>query len=206
MLERFRALMARVLTPPARLFLSWGWSPDVVTWTGTIAAVVTALVCFPQGWLWQGALLLALIVVSDMIDGQMARLGGKTSTWGAFLDSTLDRLADAAVFGGVLLYFADIRRSMLWAGVTLAALVAGQVTSYIRARAEALDYDAKVGLAARADRLVIVLLGAFLAGLGVPWTLEVAVAVLTVLGTITVGQRMAAVHAQASAADQARRG
>ena len=87
----------------------------------------------------------------------MAKMNGTTSAWGAFLDSTLDRLGDAAVFGGILLYFAG---QPIWVAVTLVALIFGQLTSYVRARAESLGYAANGGLAARADRLLVILLGA----------------------------------------------
>ena len=110
-----------------------------------------------------------------MLDGQMAKLSGTASKWGAFLDSSLDRLGDGAVFGGLLLYFAYERQEPVWAGFSLAALVFGQLTSYVRARAESLGFEADGGLAARADRLLIVLAGALLAGLGVPYVLEIAV-------------------------------
>lgn len=193
--------MGRLLTPPARLLIRLGVSPDTVTWVGTIVVVVVALSCFPRGWLWQGALVVLVVAVADMMDGQMARLSGRSSTWGAFLDSTLDRFGDAAVFGGILLYFAGREHSVLWAGVTLIALVTGQVTSYVRARAEALSFDAKGGLAARADRLVIVLVGAALSGLGLPYALQIAVGLLAVLGAVTVGQRMDRVRRQAHAFD-----
>ena len=98
----------------------------------------------------------------------MAKLSGTASAWGAFLDSSLDRLGDGAVFGGLLLYFAYEQQEPVWAGLTLAALIFGQLTSYVRARAESLGFEANGGLAARADRLLIILAGALLAGLRRP--------------------------------------
>jgi CDP-diacylglycerol--glycerol-3-phosphate 3-phosphatidyltransferase len=161
--------------------------------------VVASLICFPQGWLWQGAIIVAIFVISDMIDGLMAKITGKSSNWGAFLDSTSDRLGDAAVFGGILLYFVYRQDSTIWAGIALAALVFGQWTSYVKARAESLGFECRGGLAARADRLVIILAGALLAGLGVPYILHVAVAALAVTSMITVLQRIAQVRKQAKA-------
>ena len=201
MLERFRALSHTVLGPVARLLIRMGVSPDVVTVIGTLGVAVAALVCFPQGWLWQGALVVTLFVVSDMIDGLMAKTTGTSSNWGAFLDSTSDRLGDAAVFGGILLYFVYRESSTLWAGIALAGLVFGQWTSYVKARAESLGFRCSGGLAARADRLVIILVGALLAGLGVPYVLHVAVAGLAVTSMITVLQRIGQVRRQAKAAD-----
>lgn len=197
MLERFRGAAARFFGPPARFFNRHGVSPDTVTAIGTIGVMIGALVCFPLGWLWQGTLIVTVFVVGDMLDGQMAKLSGTASNWGAFLDSTLDRLGDGAIFGGLLLYFAYERQAPTWTAFTLAALVMGQLTSYVRARAESLGYRADGGLAARADRILIILVPTFLAGLGVPYVLEAAVAFLAVAGCITVVQRSRSVYRQA---------
>ena len=201
MLERFRGLAAAVLGPLVRLLLRLGVSPDVVTIAGTAGVVLAALICFPQGWLWQGVVAVSVFVFSDMLDGQMAKVSGKATSWGAFLDSTLDRLGDAAVFGGILLYFTHQQDSTLWAAVALAGLVFGQWTSYVKARAESLGFTCTGGLAARADRLVIILVGALVAGLGVPYVLELAVALLAVASMITVVQRILQVRRQAVAPD-----
>jgi len=201
MLERFRGLSAKLLGPLVRTLLRLGISPDLVTVLGTAGVVLAALICFPQGWLWQGVLVVTVFVLSDMLDGQMAKVSGKASAWGAFLDSTSDRLGDAAVFGGILLYFTYQRDSTLWAAVALAGLVFGQWTSYVKARAESLGFTCSGGLAARADRLVIILVGALLAGLGVPYVLELAVALLAVASMVTVLQRIAQVRRQAKALD-----
>jgi CDP-diacylglycerol--glycerol-3-phosphate 3-phosphatidyltransferase len=201
MLERFRGMSHAVLGPIARLLVRLGVSPDVVTIAGTLGVAIGALICFPQGWLWQGAIVVTIFVISDMIDGLMAKITGKTSNWGAFLDSTSDRLGDAAVFGGILLYFVYRQDSTLWAAIALAGLVFGQWTSYVKARAESLGFSCTGGLAARADRLVIILAGAFLAGLGVPYVLQIAVAALAVTSMITVLQRIGQVRKQAKAAN-----
>ena len=201
MLERFRGFAAAVLGPLVRLLLRLGVSPDVVTIAGTAGVVLAALVCFPQGWLWQGAVAVSAFVFSDMLDGQMAKVSGQATSWGAFLDSTLDRLGDAAVFGGILLYFTHQQGSTLWAAVALAGLVFGQWTSYVKARAESLGFTCTGGLAARADRLVIILLGALVAGFGVTYVLELAVALLAVASMITVLQRILQVRRQAVAPD-----
>ncbi|MFW6599735.1 phosphatidylinositol phosphate synthase [Propionibacteriaceae bacterium Y2011] len=198
MLERFRGLMGRLLTPPARLLIKLGVGPDLITWVGTVALVAVALVMVPLGLLWQAALVLGVISFTDMLDGQVARLSGRTSRWGAFLDSSLDRVADGAVFTGVIIWFALGGRPV-WAGVAAAALVLGQVTSYVKARAESQGWQVTGGLAARADRLVIAYLGLLLQGIGVPYALAVAVTVLALAGVITVGQRLRQVRRQADA-------
>ncbi len=201
MLERFRALSHLVLAPIARGLIRLGVSPDLVTIIGTLGVAVSALICFPQGWLWQGTVAVTFFVASDMIDGLMAKITNTSSNWGAFLDSSSDRLGDAAVFGGILLYFVYREDSTLWAGIALAGLVFGQWTSYVKARAESLGFACHGGLAARADRLVIILVGTLLAGLGVPYVLRIAVATLAVTSMITVLQRIAQVRRQAKAAD-----
>jgi CDP-diacylglycerol--glycerol-3-phosphate 3-phosphatidyltransferase len=190
MLDRFRHIWAAVMTPPAKLLWRLHVPPDVITWLGTILVVVASLATIPRGLLWQGGLLVLILVLSDGLDGQLARMSGTTSTYGAFLDSSLDRIADGALFGAIILYFAGPGGSQLWAGVALWALIAGQVTSYVKARGESLGLDAGGGLAARADRIVVAFLGLVLAGAGVPYALQVAVLVLALVGSLTVGQRM----------------
>ncbi len=190
MLDRFRDLWAAVMTPPARGLLRLGVPPDAVTWTGTVLVVVAALLTIPHGLLWQGGLLVLALVLSDGLDGQMARMSDRPTTYGAFLDSSLDRVADGALFGAVLLYFAGPGASQSWSAVSLWALVAGQVTSYVKARGESLGLDASGGIAARADRIVLVFLGLVLSGVGVPYALQIAMLVLAILGSWTVGQRM----------------
>jgi CDP-diacylglycerol--glycerol-3-phosphate 3-phosphatidyltransferase len=190
MLDRFRHVWAAAMTPPAKLLWRLHVPPDVITWLGTILVVVASLATIPRGLLWQGGLLVLILVLSDGLDGQLARMSGTTSTYGAFLDSSLDRVADGALFGAIILYFAGPGQSQLWAGVALWALVAGQVTSYVKARGESLGLDAHGGLAARADRIAVAFVGLVLAGVGVPYALQVAVLVLALVGSWTVGQRM----------------
>ena len=199
MLERFRAGAARLIAPLALFLNRLGVSPDLVTAVGTLGVMLGALICYPLGWLWQGTLIVTFFVLADMLDGQMAKLSGTASKWGAFLDSSLDRLGVGAVFGGLLLYFAYQQQEPVWAGFTLAALILGQLTSYVRARAESLGFEADGGIAARADRLLIILAGALLAGFGVPYVLEIAVVFLAVAGLITVAQRSRSVYRQAKA-------
>lgn len=190
MLDQFRHIWAAVMTPPAKLLWRLHVPPDAVTWLGTALVVAASLLTIPRGLLWQGGLLVLVLVLSDGLDGQLARISGQSSTYGAFLDSSLDRVADGALFGAVVLYFSGPGHSQLWAGIALWALMAGQVTSYVKARGESLGLDANGGIAARADRIVVAFLGLVLAGVGVPYALEVAVLLLALLGTWTVGQRM----------------
>jgi CDP-diacylglycerol--glycerol-3-phosphate 3-phosphatidyltransferase len=200
MLNRFaRALFTRLLTPIARLLLRARVSPDVVTIVGTIGVCAGALGFYPRGELFVGTLVITAFVFSDLIDGTMARLSGRSSSWGAFLDSTLDRVADAAVFGSLVLWFAGNGDDPVLASVALYCLAAGSVVPYAKARAEGLGMTANVGVAERADRLVLILVAAGLSGLDVPYVLEVALWVLAVASTITVFQRMFVVRRQSLA-------
>jgi CDP-diacylglycerol--glycerol-3-phosphate 3-phosphatidyltransferase len=195
MLQRLRGAQTVMLRPLARMLLRWGVGPDAVTWFGALSVTAVALICFPQGWLWQGAVLAAVLSCSDMLDGQMARELDTPSRWGSFLDASLDRIADAGVLGG-LAWWLGLSAGAGWAVVAVWALVAAQATSYVKARAEAVGCRADVGLIVRADRITIALAGALLAGLGVPYALAGAVLVLAVGGTITVIQRLVTVRRQ----------
>ena len=201
MLSRFRDFWTRVISPVARLFLRLGISPDAVTVAGTAGVAFGALFFFPRGQLLTGVLVITAFVFSDLLDGHMARLSGTSSSWGAFLDSTLDRLGDAAVFGGLVLYFMGPGESDLYAALALYCLVMGATTSYARARAESLGMEAKGGIAERADRLVAILV---MTGLSVilaqAWFVPFTLAVLALASTVTVVQRVLAVRRQALSA------
>ncbi|MBA2717250.1 MAG: CDP-alcohol phosphatidyltransferase family protein [Propionibacteriales bacterium] len=125
---------------------------------------------------------------------------GTSSRWGSFLDSTLDRLGDAAIFAGLAIWFFEGGDDRLLAYVALWALVMGSVTSYTRAKAESLGMQARGGIAERADRLVAVLVLTFFADLlDLPILLTIVLWALAVASTITVGQRMVLVRRQALA-------
>ncbi len=199
MLDRFKQFWQGVMLAPfVNLFLKLGISPDAVTLVGTLGVSAGALVFFPQGKLLTGVLVITAFVFSDLIDGAMARLSGQTSAWGAFWDSTLDRVADAAIFGGLALYFAGPGDNYLYLCLSMYCLAVGNLTSYTRARAESLGMQAKGGIAERADRLVAILV---MTGLGalfdLPILMLVTIWVLAVAGTITVFQRVAMVRRQA---------
>lgn len=201
MMERFRALSTKVVAAPiARVLIRMGVGPDAVTLVGTIGVCVGALVFFPRGQLLAGVLFITAFVFSDLVDGYMARHLGRTSKFGAFLDSTLDRIGDGAIFGGLALYFAGPGDSELYLVLALVCTVMGGVTSYARARAESLGFEAKVGVAERADRLVGILV---LTGLGAifdaPVLMHAALWVLAVASTVTVAQRIWVVRKQALA-------
>lgn len=190
-----RRAAAVVIEPPAKALLRLGVSPDAVTVTGALLAVVVAIVCFPTGRLVLGVVLLALLSFSDLIDGTMARLSGSSGPWGNFLDATMDRLADGAIFGGLAVYGAT--QSDLWLVTgAIAALVTGQVTPYAKARAEAVGATANVGIAERAERLFIAAIAVILGVVVVPWAIAAGMWLLAALGVVTIIQRMVVVRRQ----------
>ena len=205
MLDRFKGFwQGVVLAPFVTLFIRLGISPDAVTLVGAIGVAAGALVFFPQGMLLTGVLVITAFVFSDLIDGQMARTLGRSSRFGAFWDSTLDRIGDGAIFGGLALYFANTNEgdSYLYLCLTLYCLVMGSVTSYARARAESLGMDAKGGLAERADRLVLILVATGLGAIfDVPFLMYAALWILVFANTYTVVFRVAKVRRQALALD-----
>jgi CDP-diacylglycerol--glycerol-3-phosphate 3-phosphatidyltransferase/CDP-diacylglycerol--inositol 3-phosphatidyltransferase len=199
MLNRFRQFWTKVITPIANLLLKLGVSADAVTLVGTIGVAAAALIFFPRGQLWLGVVIITCFVFSDLIDGHMARTSGTSSKWGSYLDSTLDRLGDGAIFGGLVIYYAnsDAGGSKLMAAVTLWALVMGATTSYARAKAESLGLKASGGLAERADRLVSVLVIAFFSDVfNLPILLKIVLWALAIASTITVFQRTMSVRKQ----------
>jgi CDP-diacylglycerol--glycerol-3-phosphate 3-phosphatidyltransferase len=211
MLNKYaRAFFTRVLTPFAAMLLRAGISPDAVTLIGTAGSVAGALAFFPRGEFFWGAIVIGLFAFSDLVDGNMARQAGRSSKWGAFLDSTLDRIVDAAVFGGIALWYAGRGNDLQLCAVALFCLACGQVVSYTKARAESLGLPCKVsGLVERAERLVISLAAAVLAGLhrfGVPmvqWLLPAALWLVAVGSLITVLQRVLTVRREAAEAQRA---
>ena len=204
MLERFKAFwQGVVLAPIVNLLLKLGVHPDLVTLVGTLGVAAGALAFYPRGELLVGTLVITAFVFSDMIDGAMARKSGTSSTFGSFWDSTLDRIGDAAIFGGLALYFADSGNSYLYLCLSLFCLVAGNLTSYARAKAESLGLDARGGIAERSDRLVLILA---VTGLGalfdVPLLLELGLWVLAAASAYTVVFRILKVRRQAIALDR----
>lgn len=200
MMERFRAFFTKVISPVAHLLIRMGVSPDAVTLVGTLGVCAGALVFFPQGRLLTGVLVITAFVFSDLLDGYMARTTGRVSKFGAFWDSTLDRIGDGAIFIGLALYFAWEEPSRVYLVLSLVCLLMGAVTSYARSRGETLGFDVKVGIAERADRLVAILvLTGFSAIFDLPVLLHVALWGLAAASTITVVQRVWVVRKQALA-------
>ncbi|MHA7208125.1 phosphatidylinositol phosphate synthase [Arthrobacter sp. MDT1-65] len=198
MLNRYaRGFVTRLFTPLARRLLAWGVTPDAVTIVGTLGVAGGALVFYPLGQLFWGTVFITLFVFSDVVDGIMARLEGRSGSWGSFLDSTLDRIADGALFAGVAVWFFTGGRNPAVAIAALACLVLGMLVSYARAKAESLGFTANVGLAERAERLVSVLVVTGLTGLGLPeGVLLVVLVILAAASLVTVFQRIRTVRRQ----------
>ncbi|MCU0265247.1 MAG: CDP-alcohol phosphatidyltransferase family protein [Actinomycetia bacterium] len=194
-----KSFATRLFNPVAGGLLRLGVTPDAVTWAGTLVTVTASLWFYPRGEFFLGSLVIACFVIFDTLDGTMARLSGRSSRWGAFLDSTLDRVADAALFAGLLLWFTGEGDDPVLAGVTLVVLIGGGVVSYTKARAEGLGLTCNVGIAERAERIILVLVTTGLAGLlDWPWLQAVGLWVLAALTVVTIGQRMVEVRRQAT--------
>ena len=198
---RVRPALGRLVDPVASALLRTGISPDAVTLIGTLGVVLGALVFFPRGMFFTGTVVVFVSVLTDLLDGAMARKLGRSGKFGAWLDSTFDRVADAAIFSGLVLWFTGDGDDQVLAAVALFCLVAGSLVSYAKARAEGLGLRCDVGLAERAERLILVLGGTLLAGLGLEVALEVALWLLAVASAITVVQRLVEVRRQAVLAD-----
>lgn len=200
MLSFLRGTYGRALTPLAGLLLRMGLTPTAVTVAGTIGVAVASLWLLPQGRWTVAFFVVGLFLLADGLDGTMARLGGRESRFGGFLDSTLDRVADGAFFAGFVLWAALHDTATMW--LALGALVLGFVVSYARARAEVEGWDASVGLFERTDRLVVAGGGALAVDLGAPLAVLTGALGLVTLGSaITAGQRIAAARQQSKAFD-----
>ena len=134
-----------------------------------------------------------------MLDGVLARLKGTSGTWGAFLDSTMDRIADAGIFSGLVIWFYTGGHNPLLGAVSLFCLVAGSLVSYVKARAEGLGLRCDVGLIERPERMLISLIAVGVSGLGVPYILNVGLWALAAGSAFTFWQRVHAVYKAAKA-------
>ncbi len=205
MLNVLRPVLSRLLTPVGELLARTPITPNAITIIGTAGVTAGALWLFPIGHLFAGTWVCTGFVLADMLDGALARVKGTSGAFGAFLDSTLDRVGDAAVFAGITIWLVRTGQLAL-AWVALFCLVAGGLVSYAKARAEGLGLHADVGVAERTERLIIALVAIGLTGLGVPFVLAIGLWALAVLTAVTFGQRVAAVRRAAAepARDSAR--
>jgi CDP-diacylglycerol---glycerol-3-phosphate 3-phosphatidyltransferase len=189
-----RPAVAKVVAPVVGRLARAGVTPDMVTVTGTVGAVAGAVLLLGTGRLFWGTVAVTVCVLLDLLDGALARARGGGSVFGAVLDSTGDRAADAAIFGALVWWYSGAGDNRLLVLLALICLVLGVLTSYIKARAEGVGIPCDVGVVERTERLILVLVGTGLAGLGVPYAVHVALWLLLAGSAITVAQRVRAVH------------
>ena len=189
-----RPAVAKVIGPLVGRLARAGVTPDAITILGTLGAVGGAVGLIATGHLFWGAFTVTVFVLLDMLDGALARARGGGSVFGAVLDSTGDRAADAAIFGALVWWFSGAGDNRLLVLLALLCLVLGVLTSYIKARAEGVGLSADVGVIERTERLILVLVGTGFTGLGIPYALHVALWVLLAGSAVTVGQRFLAVR------------
>ena len=204
MLNFLRPGIARLLNPVGQALARTPVTPNMITVIGTVGVSGAALSMFPIGELFPGALTATFFVLTDMLDGLLARIKGSSGPFGAFLDSSMDRVADAAIFGGMVIWFMRGGHDPVLAVVTLFCLCCGFLVSYVKARAQGLGLACDVGLIERPERMLIGLTSIGLSGLGVPYILPIGLWALAAGSLVTLGQRVHAVHR--SAAEQASEG
>jgi CDP-diacylglycerol--glycerol-3-phosphate 3-phosphatidyltransferase len=188
--NRFKAPVTALITPSCRFLLRIGITANWLTFIGAIGSSISALYFFSIGDFFLGTILVSLFALSDLFDGTMARLSELgTTKWGALIDSTLDRVTDAAIYAGVISYAISSDNTNL-ALLALLALITGALIPYIRAKAESLGIACSVGIAERAERLIIILTATGLYGLGVNIALVGGLLLINILGLITIVQRL----------------
>lgn len=203
MFEKLRGPWRKIISPIARALVKLGVTANMVTIAGAVGTAFFAVLTGFTGWLLPGAAMITVMVVFDSLDGTVAAQSGGGTAFGAFLDSTVDRIADWAVLLGVAIYLIRLKDFWtLWPQIgfwaALVSMMTAFVTSYIRARAQSIGLDAKNGIATRSDRLVIILVGMGLTGMGLPVAvLSCFMVLLAVLGAVTVGQRLYTVYSSA---------
>ncbi|MBI2869228.1 MAG: CDP-alcohol phosphatidyltransferase family protein [Chloroflexi bacterium] len=173
-----------VTQPLLKLLAGTRLTPNMLTWTGFLITAVAGYFIVAGRLPAAGATVL-VAGLFDMLDGGLARLTNQATRFGAALDSTLDRLAELVIFLALLFFF---RQSAAAMAVTSAALAGSLLVSYVRARAEGLDLDCKVGVLTRSERVVILALGLLLSGLN--YVLIAALLIIAALSLVTVVQRL----------------
>jgi CDP-diacylglycerol--glycerol-3-phosphate 3-phosphatidyltransferase len=193
-----RPVVNKVIAPMVASLARAGVTADMITVVGTLGAVAGSVLLMATGHLFWGTVAVTVAVLLDLLDGALARARGGGSLFGAVLDSTGDRVADAAIFGSLIWWYSGSGDNRLLVLLALLCLVFAVLTSYIKARAEGVGLRCDVGIVERLERLLLVLFGTGLTGLGVPYALHVALWALLAGSAITVGQRLLAVHRAAA--------
>ena len=178
-----RKPVSRVVDPVAVFLLRIGITPNGMTFFGSLGTSAMALWLWPQGEYFWGTMGVIAFIFSDLLDGTMARISKKSSQWGAFFDSTIDRVVDVALIGALLLSLLKTEDRL--ALVAFAALIGGFLVSYVKARAQALSLECDGGFAERAERVIILLTAVGFAGLGVPYILAIGIWILAISSLAT---------------------
>ena len=181
-----KTIAYRITEPVARLLATTPISPNTITWLGFLLTVGAAALII-TGHLFAAGFVVLIAGFFDILDGALARRTNRTTQFGAVLDSTLDRLAEAVLLLGILVVYA---REQSTAGILVVglALLASPLVSYIRARAEAVGLECQAGLFTRAERVVVLALGLLLSQ--IDYALITALAIIVVFSFITAGQRL----------------
>ena len=188
-----RTPVTRVITPLCRGLLRLGLSANLVSSLGAIGTVLSALYFYPRGNLFGGSLVVLFFILFDLLDGTMARLSDSgSSSWGALLDSTLDRISDASLLAAIMLYLIQTDDRLI--PVILVAIVAGGMVSYVKAKAESLGIECEGGFAERTERLMIALIAISLHGLNLPYILAIGMWILALASVYTAIERMRIVY------------
>ena len=191
----------RVIEPVADWLVRRRVHPNTITTFGTLCTVVAGVI-FATGHISIGGWFLGITALFDVLDGTVARRTGRSSTFGAFYDSTLDRVSDGVLLGGLAFFYATspVHASPIMLAITLFAIVGTFLTSYTRARAESLGLDAKVGMLQRPERITLLSAPQAFFGLALHgWVLAFIVTLLSVTAWITAVQRMVYVYRTTSA-------
>jgi len=191
----FKSGVRAAFDPMGRALVRIGVSPDAVTILGTAGVVVGSVVFAARGQLVAATIVITLCCLLDVLDGAMARARGRSTRFGALLDSAMDRVADGAIFGALVWWQATTGQRGI-AVVTLVCLIGGQIVSYVKARAEGLGFTANVGIAERMERLILVGIGGLSTGFGIRWFLDGVLWLLAILTVVTVVQRLLHVRSQ----------
>lgn len=195
--EAIKTGYLRVIEPVASWLVRRGIHPNTITVVGTLCTVAGGVI-YATGHIRTAGWFLGLTALFDVLDGTVARRTGKSSRFGGFLDSSLDRVADGAVMGGIAIFYATsaVHHSVVMLIVALAGLIGAFMTSYTRARAEALGIPMKeVGMLQRPERVVLLSAPQAFFGLALHgWVLALIIVLLSVTAWITVVQRVTHVY------------
>ena len=193
MQRSLRVPVAKIIAPFVKTLVKLGVSANMISAVGGIGSIASALYFFPKGDFFIGVIFVCVFVLFDLFDGAVARQSAKgVSKWGALLDSTLDRLSDAAILLGAMIYYID--KSDPLVPVFLIAASASFMVSYIKARAESLGVECSGGIAERSERLIIALSAYGLTGLPVDYAMSIGIWSVAILSIITILQRLMIVH------------